>query len=210
MNNKPLFIVMDSVEGAGKTSQLNAIKEALGDRVLLTREPGGSPYAEEIRNLILKSPNAAQANAKTLFALFWASRADHLENTVKPALESGKIVISDRFDSSTFAYQIRGQEASELEGFFWQTRDFFLGDLKPDHYIYLDLDPVIGLARKSKQGEDEQNHFELKKIEFHNRMRSGFLEFLKQVPHTVIDASKSIEEVKKDILSCLSKLGVSV
>jgi dTMP kinase len=210
MNNKPLFIVFDSGEGAGKTTQLNTLKGLLGDRAVLTREPGGSPYAEEIRNIILNSPNAAQADAKTLFALFWASRADHIKNTVRPALEAGKIVISDRFDSSTFAYQIRGQEAGELETFFWQMRDFFLGDLKPDHYIYLDLDPLIGLARKSGQGAEEQNHFEQKKIDFHNRMRAGFLEFLQSVPHTIIDANKPIKEVEKDILSCLSKLGVSI
>ncbi|MCX6717094.1 MAG: dTMP kinase, partial [Candidatus Taylorbacteria bacterium] len=154
---KGLFIVVDSGEGAGKTSQLNRAKEVFGDSLVLTREPCGSPYAEEIRNIILKSPNAGQADANTLFALFWAARADHMKNTIIPALEAGKTVISDRFDSSTFAYQIIAQEAKELKDFFWQMRDFYLGDLKPDIYIYFDIDPVIGLARKTGQGPEEIN-----------------------------------------------------
>ena len=208
MKIKPLFIVLDSGEGGGKTVQLAAIKKKFGDRVLFTREPGGSPYAEEIRDLILKSPNAAQADANTLFALYWASRADHLKNTIRPALEAGKVVISDRFDSTTYAYQIAGQEGGALKDFFWLMRDFYLRDLKPDHYIYLDLDPVIGLARKTGQGIDERNHFEARDLKFHNRVRQGYYEYLKHVPHTVIDASKNIEQVRKDIIDCLTRLGV--
>src|SRR5579864_4280814 len=105
---KGKFIVLEGGEGAGKSTQLRVIKEILGDDIVITREPGGSPYAEEIRNVILKSTNAGQADAKTHFALFWAARADHMKNTVLPALNAGKHVISDRFDSSTFAYQIYG------------------------------------------------------------------------------------------------------
>ncbi len=200
---KGLFIVVDSGEGAGKTSQLKKAEEFFGDKLVLTREPGGSPYAEEIRNIILKSPNAGQADAKTLFALFWAARADHLKNTIVPALNEGKIVICDRFDSSTFAYQIIGQGANELKDFFWQMRDFYLGDIKPDLYIYFDIDPKVGLARKGGQGAEENNHFEDRKIDFHNAVRSGYKEFLLKVPNKVIDASQPIEKVWeefKDIL----------
>jgi len=202
---KGLFIVVDSGEGAGKTLQLNKAKEFFGDSLVLTREPGGSPYAEEIRNLILKSPNAGQADAKTLFALFWAARADHLKNTILPALKAGKTVITDRFDSSTFAYQIIAQGATELKDFFWQMRDFYLGDLKPDLYVYFDIDPVIGLARKNKQGGEELNHFEAREINFHNALRAGFKEFIKHVPHEVIDASQPIEKVWKDFQAVLEK-----
>jgi dTMP kinase len=202
---KGLFIVVDSGEGAGKTSQLIRAKEVFGDSLVLTREPGGSLYAEEIRNIILKSPNAGQADAKTLFALFWAARADHMKNTIIPALEAGKTVISDRFDSSTFAYQIIAQDAKELKDFFWQMRDFYLGDLKPDIYIYFDIDPVIGLARKNGQGAEETNHFEARKIDFHNRLREGFKEFLTHVPHAIIDASQSIDKVWEDFKKLLEK-----
>jgi dTMP kinase len=202
---KGLFIVVDSGEGAGKTLQLNKAKEFFGNSLVLTREPGGSPYAEEIRNLILKSPNAGQADAKTLFALFWAARADHLKNTILPALKAGKTVITDRFDSSTFAYQIIAQGATELKDFFWQMRDFYLGDLKPDLYVYFDIDPVIGLARKNKQGGEELNHFEAREINFHNALRAGFKEFIKHVPHEVIDASQPIEKVWEEFKTVLEK-----
>ena len=203
---KGLFIVVDSGEGAGKTTQLNNVKELLGDSLVLTREPGGSDYAEEIRNLILKSPNAGQADAKTLFALFWAARADHLKNTIKPALDAGKTVISDRFDSSTFAYQIIAQGATELKDFFWQMRDFYLGDLKPDLYVYFDIDPVVGLARKNQQGGEELNHFEARKIDFHNAIRMGYKEFITLVPNAVtIDASQSKEKVWQDFKNILDQ-----
>lgn len=202
---KGKFIVIDSGEGAGKTLQLEKAKALFGDSLVLTREPGGSPYAEEIRQIILKSPNAGQADAKTLFALFWAARADHLKNTVRPALEAGKTVITDRFDSSTFAYQIIAQGATELKDFFWQMRDFYLGDLKPDLYIYFDIDPVIGLARKNKQGGAELNHFEAREINFHNSLRAGFKEFIGHVPYTIIDASQPIEKVWEDFSAVLKK-----
>jgi len=202
---KGLFIVVDSGEGSGKTLQLNKAKEFFGKDLVLTREPGGSPYAEEIRNLILKSANAHQADAKTMFGLFWAARADHLKNTIVPALKAGKVVISDRFDSSTFAYQIVAQGARELETFFWQMRDFYLKDLKPDLYIYFDIDPVIGLARKNNQGGGELNHFEARQIDFHNQLREGYKEFMAHVPHEVIDASQPIEKVWGDFKKVLEK-----
>ncbi len=200
------FIIIEGGEGAGKSSQLKDLKELYGDKIITTREPGGTPYAEEIRHLILKSENAGQADAKTHFALFWAARADHMKNKIIPALESGINVISDRFDSSTFAYQIYGQEAKELEGFFWQMRDFYLGNDKPDLYIYLDVSAEEGLKRKSFQSEDENNHFDQRKVDFHNRMRSGFVEFLKQVPSVVVDANSSKAEVKTVLIEAIDKV----
>lgn len=200
------FIILEGGEGAGKSSQLRDIKELYGDRIITTREPGGTPYAEEIRHLILKSENAGQADAKTHFALFWAARADHMKNKIIPALESGINVISDRFDSSTFAYQIYGQEAKELEGFFWQMRDFYLDNNKPDLYIYLDVSAEEGLKRKSFQSEDENNHFDQRKVDFHNRMRDGFVEFLKQVPSAVINADPPKIEVKKALIEEIDKI----
>jgi len=202
---KGKFIVIDSGEGAGKTTQIKRIKDLYGDLVVLTREPGGSTYAEEIRNIILKSPNAGQADAKTMFALYWAARADHLKNTIIPALEKGNIVICDRFDSSTFAYQIVAQEGRELEKLFWETRELFLKDKKPDLYIYFDIDPKIGLSRKNGQGVDERNHFEDRQIKFHNALRKGFKEFIKHVPHKIIDASEPIDVVWNNFKTILEK-----
>jgi len=202
---KGLFIVVDSGEGSGKTTQLNNARDFFGDSLVLTREPGGSPYAEMIRKVIL-DPMAGQADAKTLFGLFWAARADHLKNTIRPALEAGKIVISDRFDSSTFAYQLVAQGNRDLEPLFWQMREIYLDDLKPDLYVYFDIDPVVGLARKNQQGGEELNHFEARKIDFHNAIRAGYKEFITLVPNAVIiDASQSKEKVWKDFKKVLDK-----
>lgn len=197
------FIVVEGSEGAGKSSQLKRLQEIYGDDFLFTREPGGTPYAEEIRNVILNSENAAQADAKTLFALFWASRAEHMKNKIIPALESGKNVITDRFDSSTFAYQIFGQEAQELKENFFYFRDFFLGDYKPDLYIFLEVDVETGLSRKKFQ-PDEQNHFEKRKVDFFNRMNEGFKEFLSKVPSVTIDANPSFGEVTESLTKTIN------
>lgn len=200
---KGLFIVVDSGEGAGKTTQLENARKFFGDKIVVTREPGGSPYAEEIRSLILNSKNASQADAKTLFALFWAARADHLKNTIIPALENGKTVVCDRFDSTTFAYQIVAQGSKDWEEFFWQTRDFYLGDIKPDLYVYFDLDPKIGIARKNNQGPDERNHIDERSMDFHNKGRAGFKEFMKKVPHKIINAEQPVEKVWDDFRKVL-------
>lgn len=199
-NKKGKFIVIEGGEGAGKSSQLKNLESKLGDNFIFTREPGGTAYAEEIRNIILFSENAEQANAKTLFALFWAARADHLKNKIIPALESGKNVISDRFDSSTYAYQIFGQEAQELKEDFFTFRDFFVRDHKPDAYIYLDVDIETGLSRKNDQ-PDEINHFERRPKEFFQRMEMGFKDFFKKIdqPSFIIDANNSFEQVAEDL-----------
>lgn len=205
-NKRGKFIVLEGGEGAGKSSQLKDLKEIYGDKIIVTREPGGTPYAEEIRNIILKSDSAGQADAKTHFALFWAARADHMKNKIIPALEAGLHVISDRFDSSTFAYQIYGQEAKELESFFWQMRDFYLSDVQPDMYIYLDVTAEEGLKRKSFGSQDEINHFDQRQVDFHNRMREGFVEFFKKTPSKIVDANPSKDDVKVALVSVIDKI----
>ena len=203
---KSKFIVLEGTEGAGKSTQIRVIKEVLGDSVIITREPGGSPYAEEIRRLILNSPDAQQADAKTHFALFWAARADHMKNNILPGLAAGRHVISDRFDSSTFAYQIYGQKAKQLEKFFWQTREFYLEGNFPDIYIFMDVDIETGLQRKAGQGADEINHFDQRKIDFHRRMRQGYMDFLPHVPHVIINANQDQEKVTVDLLKVIREL----
>jgi dTMP kinase len=207
---KGLLIALDGGEGSGKSTLLKMVKDFYGDEIVISREPGGSPYAEEIRNLILNSPNAEQADALTMFALFWAARADHLKNTIIPALNIGKIVVSDRFDSSTYAYQIEAQGARDLESFFWKMRDRYLRKYKPDIYIYLDVKPEVGLARKNMQQDEKKNHFDKRKLDFHYRLREGFKEFFAQKNHgiksVIIDAEKSKEEVFEDFKKIISSL----
>jgi dTMP kinase len=207
----PVLAVMDGGEGSGKTTIMNRLRERFGDVLVTTREPGGTSYAEEIRNLILHSPHAKGASAKTLFALFWAARSDHIDRMIKPTLlNEKKSVISDRFDSSTYAYQIVAEGNRDLQDFFWKSRDFYLGACKPTHYILLDIDPVVGLRRKAQQSGEETNHFELKGLEFHKGVREGLLEFLEysRAPQTIIDASKPLEEVYDEVLKTLVQLGI--
>ena len=106
MEHKGTFIVIEGGDGAGKSTQIKKLAEHFGDKMILTREPGGTEYAEAIRELALKHPLAGNADGKTLFMLMWGSRAEHMNHLVVPALNEGKIVVSDRFDSSTFAYNI--------------------------------------------------------------------------------------------------------
>lgn len=221
MTKRGKFIVLEGSEGSGKSSQLKKIAEILGDDVVVTREPGGSPYAEEIRHVILKSPNAAQADEKTLFALFWAARADHLKNTVIPALEAGKTVLCDRFDSSTYAYQtvmtdrfdqaknkpheIIGGAIEEIKNNFFFFRDFFVGNCKPDLYIYLDVDIEVGLSRKNVQ-KDELNHFDRRKVEFFNGMKKAYSEFLTKVPSVLVDANPAFDIVTQKLLEVIKSV----
>lgn len=200
-NHKGFFVVLDGGEGSGKTLLLKKVAELHNENIVFTREPGGSMYAEEIRNLILNSSNAKQADANTFFSLFWAARADHLKNIIIPALNDGKIVICDRFDSSTYAYQIVAQGARELKELFWLTREHFLekGEYEPDIYVYLDVDPETGLARKNKQVDAEKNHFDERELDFHKKLRQGFKEFFENpLVHSrtgIINAEKSEEDV---------------
>lgn len=204
---KGYFAVLDGGEGAGKTTVLKRAIEYYGDSIVITREPGGSSYAEEIRNLILHSKNAKEADARTMFALFWAARADHMKNTIIPALNSGKIVICDRFDSSTYAYQIAAQGARDLEGLFWAIRDQYLGEYKPDVYVYLDLDSKTGLERKIAQKDEKKNHFDERDIRFHEALRRGYKEFFAKKDHdiksVIINAKKSKDEVWEAFMGVL-------
>ncbi len=196
------WLVLDGGEGAGKSTvcrRAKVILEGSGRYVISTREPGGSPFAEKIRTLIL-SNDAAHADAETLFGLFWSARRDHLVTTIKPAFENGALVLCDRFDSSTFAYQIAAQEQRQLTDLFWRMRTHYLGDISPDLYVIFDIDPRIGLSRVERRKADERNHLDARDLDFHNRVRAGFLEFAGSVIHTVIDASKGHEEVLADFM----------
>jgi dTMP kinase len=206
---KGLFIVLDGGEGSGKSTLLRMIKKHYGNRVVVSREPGGSKFAEKIRNVIV-AKYAKNADGKTMFGLFWAAREDHLVNTIIPALKKGKIVVSDRFDSSTYAYQIVAQGARDLENLFWMMREKYLGEYVPDSYVYLDVRPEIGLARKKKQKNEKKNHFDKRKLGFHYKLREGFVEFFKHknrgIKSEIIDAEYSKESVFENFKGIISYL----
>lgn len=196
MDKTGKFIVIDGGEGTGTTTMSKYVAE--NKQMLWTREPGGSPFAEDIRKLIL-SDVAKHADAETMFGLFWAARRDHLLQTVAPALMSGKGVVCDRFDSSTWAYQIIAQEQPQLRDLFWKMREHYVADLKPDLYIFLDVEPSVGLLRARGRG-GALTHFDERALSFHTKVREGFLEFARLVDGIVVDAGQPMDAVKNQVL----------
>ncbi|MAJ97449.1 dTMP kinase [bacterium] len=198
MAKKGTFIVIDGGEGSGTTTVSKEIVKQFGWGAIYTREPGGSLYAEKIRELVL-SDDAKTSDAETQFALFWAARRDHIKKTVAPALAEGKVVICDRFDSSTYAYQLIAQEQIQLVELFWKIREHFLGDYVPNAYILLDVAPKVGIAR-AKGRAGELNHFDKRKINFHEKVNGGLKEFImtKVDGGIVIDAEQPLDKVVLD------------
>jgi dTMP kinase len=198
-NKKGRFVVVSGGEGSGKSTQVKRAEKFFGDRVLVTREPGGSPYAEEIRKVFL-SETGQHADALVKLLLVFAARADHLHQKIRPALEAGKFVICDRFDADTFAYQIRAEDGGKYEEFFWQLRERVLGDTKPDLYLHFDLEPAEGIARKLGPASSDQNAYDMKPLTFHHKVNEGLKEFMKHrgIDGHPVDAAPGPEKVWED------------
>lgn len=195
---KGLFIVLEGGEGVGKSTQIARLKDYLPaefpDReFIFTREPGGSPFAEKIRELIV-GDGAKHANGRTMIGLFMASRADHIEHTVGPALEEGKVVICDRYLASSYAYQVVAQESPELSDIFWAYAKLMP---QPDLTLFLDMDPDASIARL-KGRDDTKSHFDERAKDFHARVREGFKRYLEesQTPARTINTDVPIEDVQ--------------
>jgi dTMP kinase len=203
--NRGKFIVLEGCEGAGKSTQIEKLQQKFGDQVVTTREPGGTPFAEVIRSLIL-SPAAKNADGKTQFGLFWAARAEHMKNKIIPALKEGKHVICDRFDSSSYIYQIYGQEDNDLKDLFFHVRDVYLGDYTPDAYIFMDVDPKTGIKRKKEQDGVVLNHFDQRDLSFHKRVKQGLEEFFSQVGCEKIDANQSFTKVHNTLFKKINSI----
>lgn len=193
------FITFEGIDGSGKSTQARLLAKALmaqGHEVLLTREPGGSPGAEEIRALVLEG-NPDRWSAETEILLFTAARRDHLERTIWPALEAGKVVICDRFVDSTRMYQ--GLSRGDLRGAVDQLHALMIGT-EADLTLLFDMDPGIGHARaKSRQTAEER--FEDFGADMQGRMREGFLALAQEYQgrFRVIDAGRDIETVAGDV-----------
>lgn len=207
MKKRAKFIVLEGGEGSGKTSLLLALKEALGDSILTTREPGGSPYAEVIRDAALKHPLAGKALPETMLCLMFASRFDHVNSKILPALEAGIPVITDRFDGSSFAYNVWAQSEGRLSDVFWNLRKQLA--IAPDLYIYIDVPVEEGLRRAHSRNQTllDGNHFDDREAFFHKKVREGYLEFFKEksVRSAIIDGAQSLEKVKKDFADILQR-----
>ena len=194
-----LFISFEGIDGSGKSTQARLLADALKNRghdVVLTREPGGSPGAEEIRALVLQG-DPDRWSAETEILLFTAARRDHLERTIRPALADGKIVICDRFADSTRMYQ--GLSRGDLRALVDQLHSLMIGQ-EPDLTVLIDMDPGVGLSRAlSRQGAEER--FESFGQDLQEKMRSGFLALAQEFPDRfiVIDGARPLEQVASDV-----------
>jgi dTMP kinase len=199
-----LFISFEGIDGSGKSTQcrrLVAALEAQGREVVLTREPGGSPGAEEIRALVLQG-DADRWSAETEILLFTAARRDHLERTILPALAAGKVVICDRFADSTRMYQ--GLSRGDLRGTVDQLHDLMIGR-EPDLTILIDMDPEVGLSRAlSRQGVEER--FESFGADLQRQMRAGFLALADEFADRfrIINGAQDMDGVAADILAAVN------
>ncbi|MBF0400084.1 MAG: dTMP kinase [Magnetococcales bacterium] len=194
------FITFEGGEGAGKSTQIERLARRLRDRgleVVSSREPGGSPLAEEIRHWVVRGEPGAIA-AKTELLLMLAARVEHVQQRILPALQRGAWVLCDRFVDSTWAYQGygRGMDLTMLHQWHHWTVDGLL----PDRTLLLDLDPVIGLQRAGRDNHPE-SRFEQEALAFHQRVRQGFLCLAQAAPdrYRVLVAAQAITQLEEQI-----------
>tara|TARA_E500000178_G_scaffold249631_1_gene246202 strand:- start:504 stop:1127 length:624 start_codon:yes stop_codon:yes gene_type:complete len=207
LNLNGKFITFEGIDGCGKSTQARILStelNACGNKVLLTREPGGSKGAEEIRNLLLTG-NTDRWSAETEILLFTAARRDHLEKTILPALESGITVICDRFSDSTRVYQ--GVTRGDLRDLVDQLDNAMI-PRQPDITFLIDLDPKIGLTRALERSNTEAR-FEEFGLEMQIKLREGFLNLANEFPKRfmVVDGNRSEAEVSQTISKLLHETG---
>lgn len=192
-----MFITFEGGEGSGKSTAIKALVKRLeteGHSVVLTREPGGTPISEQIREIILNKKNV-EMDGMTEALLYAASRRQHIQEKILPALKEGKIVLCDRYLDSSLAYQggARGLGIDRV----YELNQFATEGLLPDITVFFALDPKIGLARIGANANREVNRLDVEKMEFHQRVYDSFMELARRFPdrYLIIDASKGPEEV---------------
>lgn len=204
MSRSGLFVSFEGIDGSGKSTQSRMLADRLraeGVDVIHTREPGGSPGAEEIRALVLQG-DPDRWSAETEILLFTAARRDHLERTIQPALEAGKVVICDRFADSTRMYQglSRGNLRTKVDAL----HDLMIG-VEPDLTLLIDMDPTIGLSRAKARNTVEER-FEDFGASLQEAMRAGFLALAKEYADRfrVIDGARDADSVAEDVWAAVS------
>ena len=204
MNNK--MIVVDGVDGSGKGIQTRRLHQALveaGHQAILTREPGGSPAAEDIRKLLVEG-EPEKWDSMTELLLMYAARRSHLSDTIYPALKSGKWVVSDRFADSSRAFQgIAGELGLEVVE---KVHQLVVGTFEPDLTLILDISETLALKRTINRGGSE-DRFEKKGEEYQSKVRQAFLQIANkdEKRYQVIDANQSIDQVSEDIFNALNQ-----
>lgn len=201
---KGLFISIEGSDGSGKSTQIENIKRFFADKgidIVFTREPGGTAISEVLRELVLDK-NRPEMSAMTEALIYAASRAQHVDQVIRPALEAGKIVICDRFVDSSIAYQGYGRGLGEAVKII---NDFAVKECVPDVTFLMKMDPRVG-RRRIKDGQKDR--LELERDDFHIRAFEGYLELEKANKDRIvgIDATRSIEEIKLDIYNKLEEV----
>lgn len=206
-----LFITFEGPDGSGKSTQINLVAnylEDLGYRVFCTREPGGTAIGDQIRQ-VLHDVNNSEMTPRAEILLYSASRAQHVEQVILPHLAQGEMVLCDRYADSTYAYQGYGRQL-DFDMLRLITR-FATQDLKPDLTVYLDLPVKEGLRRKEKAntaGQGELNRMDRLELEFHQRVREGYLEMARTEPERwlVVDARGSVETTNRLVCQRLEQV----
>ena len=202
--NKGKFIVVEGLEGAGKSSAIKVIEQALKEKnidFVKTREPGGTVLAERLREIVKSADHQETLTQETELLLMYASRSQLLANVIQPALSQGQWVIGDRHDLSSRAYQGGGRQFNNEV--MDAIADVTLKGFKPDLTLYLDLDPQIGLARAQARGELDR--IEVEKLDFFQRVRAKYLEYAAQDESIItIDAAQPMAKVHDDIYTAIT------
>jgi dTMP kinase len=200
---KSLFITLEGIEGAGKSTAVDFIEDFLtkeGHDVIKTREPGGTVIGEQIREILLKNENYTLTYDTELLLVF-SARAQHIQEVILPALSSGKIILCDRFTDASYAYQGggRGIDASRIN----LLEKWVQGDLRPNLTLLFDLDVSIGMQRTKKRSDADR--FEREEINFFEKIRNTYLERAKNEPQRfrIINSASSLESVKEQIITIL-------
>ncbi|MCL9783588.1 dTMP kinase [Vibrio sp. S4M6] len=206
MNNDAKFIVVEGLEGAGKSTAMKAIRETLSQRgiaqVATTREPGGTVLAEKMRELVKLEIEAEALQDMSELMLMYAARVQLVETVIKPALEEGKWVIGDRHDMSSQAYQGGGRQIPAET--MMNLKAMALGEFKPDLTLYLDIDPSVGLARA--RGRGELDRIEKMDLSFFHRTREKYLQLAKNDDTVItINAEQNIDQVAEEIAQKLNQ-----
>ena len=200
-----LFITFEGSDGSGKSTILEKVCETFekeGRDFIVTREPGGPPLSEKIRKLLL-DPENKEMTAKTECLLYAASRAQHVDERIRPALEEGKIVLSDRFVLSSLAYQGYGRKLGVEE--VLEVNRFATGDLSPDLILFFSIDPMVAIQRKRENFESDR--LEKETNDFHQRVYQGYEAIMERYKEDssfqVVDASGSVEEVYENAITII-------
>ncbi|NIH04836.1 dTMP kinase [Providencia rettgeri] len=203
---KNQFIVIEGLEGAGKTTAINTVVDTLNQAgitdIVFTREPGGTPLAEKLRELIKQGIEGDKVTDKAELLMLYAARVQLVETVIKPALAAGKWVVGDRHDLSSQAYQGGGRKIDHQ--LMKSLRDLVLGEFKPSLTLYLDLSPELGLQRARSRGELDR--IEKESLAFFERTRHRYLELAAEDETILtVDASQNIEQVQYDIRQTLTQ-----